>query len=165
MHIRTPEGLTSLVDVNCGVLQGEFLSQVFLILTTSDQEIFFMNCGLRGISIDHLIKVLLLTYADDIIILDDSWIDLQRKMNALAEYCRLNYLEVNTSKTKTMVFHSARPSVVPNFTFDGNQLEMVREYWLLQRCKDSRWVDFACSSSVQVGILAPQACIAPEFNL
>lgn len=67
-----------------------------------DLESFSLSRGLRGISIDLLIEVIFLVYADDIVVLADSRIDLQRIVNVIAEYCRLKSLEVNTSKTKTM---------------------------------------------------------------
>lgn len=40
--------------------------------------------------INHLIEIISLAYANDILVLAGSGIDLQRKINVLAEYCELN---------------------------------------------------------------------------
>jgi len=49
-------------------------------------------------------KICLLLYADDIIIFAESKDELQRRLDALLEYCNRWKLVVNTRKTKIMIF-------------------------------------------------------------
>ena len=49
-------------------------------------------------------KICLLLYADDIIIFAESKYELQRRLDALLEYCNRWKLVVNTRKTKIMIF-------------------------------------------------------------
>ncbi|XP_015123886.1 uncharacterized protein LOC107045970, partial [Diachasma alloeum] len=87
-----------------GVLQGETLSALLFILYISDFEKFLGDRNLYGLNIDGITDILMLHYADDTVILVDSHIKLERVLKILAEYCDLNGLSVNVSKTKIMVF-------------------------------------------------------------
>jgi len=48
--------------------------------------------------------ILLLMYADDIALVSDSVVDLQKKINCLESYCKKWGLSVNMDKTKVVVF-------------------------------------------------------------
>lgn len=75
-----------------------------------------------------MIEVILLAYSNDILVLADFRVDLERKITTFAEYCKINHLEVDITKMKTMVFHNGRKPLFPNFTLDVTHLEIVREY-------------------------------------
>jgi hypothetical protein len=49
--------------------------------------------------------ILMLLFADDIVILADSASDLRNKLSCLAEYCVQFKLNVNIEKTKIVPFH------------------------------------------------------------
>ena len=66
------------------------------------EEEFLINV-IDGIDIG-LIKLFLLLYADDIVISSSSPEGLQDGLNQLETYCKSCKLQVNTSKTKIMVF-------------------------------------------------------------
>ena len=53
---------------------------------------------------------------------------LQAMLNILENYCKQNKLEINTDKTKTMVFNKTGRLMRRPFQINGTQLESVRSY-------------------------------------
>ena len=62
------------------------------------------NLEFNDDQLDNFIKLLILMYADDTIILADSERNMQAALNALQVYCDTWKLEINCSKTKISVF-------------------------------------------------------------
>ena len=90
-----------------GVRQGECLSPFLFSFYVNDIEKEFREKGLNGIDLDML-KIFLILYADDMVIFANSPEDLQDSFDMLVEYCKRWRLQVNTSKTKIMIFHKGR---------------------------------------------------------
>ena len=68
-------------------------------------------------------------YADDMIIMAESLRELQAALNAHYQYCQTWKLEVNTTKTKAVVFSRGKcRSNKPIFSFGSKKLETVDEY-------------------------------------
>ena len=85
----------------------------FFPMFLNDIEDVFMNKGLSGIDVNFF-KIVLILYADDIVIFDEIKDELQRSLDALLEYCNRWKLVVNTRKTKIMIFKKSRR--LPNNT-------------------------------------------------
>ena len=79
--------------------------------------IFFLDTE----DISVYLKLYLLLYADDTIILAESHVELQAALNTMYLYCKSWKLEVNASKTKIVIFKKRISSldVNPVFTFNG----------------------------------------------
>ncbi len=77
---------------------------------------------------DLYMQIFLLLYADDTVILAESELELQRAMNSLFEFCINNKLQINTSKTKIMVFSRGKIRNRPVIQFGNDTLEVVDEY-------------------------------------
>ena len=60
----------------------------------------------RGIPIWEATEVLVLMYADDMVLVGETIIQLQRKTNILEKFCRNYGMKVNLNKTKVVVFRS-----------------------------------------------------------
>ena len=73
------------------------------------------------------LKIFVLLYADDTVILSESSDDLQIALNMYAAYCKEWKLEINNDKTKVMVFTKER-NINYTFTINGVWLEVVSEY-------------------------------------
>ena len=69
---------TPRVDITQGVLQGESLSPTLFSLLLADLKDFLRRHGCRGISLNHLIEICIIAYADDLILLSDSPIELKK---------------------------------------------------------------------------------------
>ncbi|CAG5100676.1 Similar to jockey\pol: RNA-directed DNA polymerase from mobile element jockey (Drosophila funebris) [Cotesia congregata] len=130
----TMQGYSNEFEVSEGVLQGESLSPDLFLLYLYDIKQFFRGKGLYGLDINGITDILLLLYADDTVIFAHSHIDLRRKLKALEQYCDLNGLTVNQSKTKILVFKAAgRIKECPNHfrTYKQTCLELVKNYTYL----------------------------------
>ena len=69
----------------------------------NDMEQELENNGVNGIDIG-MFKLLLLLYADDIVLFGNTSEELQKSLDVLKEYCDRWRLTVNTSKTKILFF-------------------------------------------------------------
>ena len=134
--IRVNNRKTNNTQVTRGVLQGESLSPTLFALLLSDLEEFLLSKGCIGISIDCRTRVLLLAYADDIVLFADTPTELRRILDALKEYCDLNELVINTAKTKIVQFRRGRRTknnqkTFQSFNFGEDVIEVVEEYTYL----------------------------------
>lgn len=140
--------------VNEGVLQGESLSPFLFSLFLADIEKFYRDRGFEGLSIDSETDVLLLLYADDLVILGRSPVDLDRKLRALEEYARRNKLTVNTEKSKVVIFSKANIRPAVNFRYQQEPIEIVKEFSYLgvtfsSSCLFLRMATAACGRARQ----------------
>lgn len=94
------------VDVTMGVLQGEILSPLLLILFITDLETFIRHRETCEISVNSMTYVLALLYADDLVIPAHFPIDIHRKLALIQEYCELNGLCINVNKTQILPFNA-----------------------------------------------------------
>lgn len=126
-----------------GVRQGENLSPLLFAIFLNDIEGFFSEHGCKNLSLiekldqvarghelDTLLKLFILLYADDTVLLADDERELQRLLVCLENYCIDNKLTVNGSKTKVMVFcrSKARLRNLPDFSYCNTVLDIVEEY-------------------------------------
>ena len=82
--------------------QGECLSPYLFSLYINDLK-QHLNVPGAGVSVGF-IKLLLLLYADDVVIFAESSEILQVEIDKLYEYCDKWKLRLNTEKSKTIVF-------------------------------------------------------------
>ncbi|KAL1447409.1 hypothetical protein WDU94_005675 [Cyamophila willieti] len=132
-RIRMENGeYTERVKINCGVLQGDSASPLLFVLVVSDLVSFLRNRDFSGVQIADRVDVFLLMYADDLVLVGHSKIDLQKKIDSLKQYCDLNGLEVNIDKSKIVVFRrGGKLSVHDKFQYGTHKLEIVKTYTYL----------------------------------
>ena len=101
---ETSEFFTS----NSGGRQGENLSPFLFTLFVNDVEEYLIEQDCNPIVVrseqDIYLKLLVLLYADDAILLADSAENLQKGLTALKSYCDEWKLQLNSSKTKILIF-------------------------------------------------------------
>ena len=111
--ISYTEGLTDFFACEVGVRQGENLSPFLFALYLNDLESYFLQQNvpclekLSDICLDEIqiyVRLFLLFYADDTILIAESPEGLQTALDAFESYCSLWKLKVNTSKTKIVIF-------------------------------------------------------------
>lgn len=120
MRVSTAGQFTKSYPVCEGVLPGESLSPFLFSLFIADLETYYRDKGLEGLSIGSNHDILMLLYADDLVILSHSPADLSRKLNVLEEYTELNKLTVNMNKTKIVAFSKANYESKAGFAFKNN---------------------------------------------
>ena len=95
--VRLHGGLSDSFEIPVGLKQGEIMSPLLWALFIEDLELFLQGDFNSGIQIDEL-EIILLLFADDLVIFGNSPKDLQNSLNKLYEYCQTWGLEVNTQK-------------------------------------------------------------------
>jgi hypothetical protein len=111
---------------NRGVRQGCVLSPLLFNIFLSDIQNIFDSSGDNPMM--NYEEISCLIWADDILILSETEQGLQNKLDALVTYCKVNQLEVNTDKTKTMIFTKSGRLLKSRFYFRRTELENVRCY-------------------------------------
>ena len=130
---------------NTGVKQGDALSTILFNLYINDLPNIFKSDNSDPISIENT-QINCLKYADDLIIMSTSKNGLQHCLNELDLYCDKWKLQINTKKTKVVLFNRQGSLIKKHkFHFKQKDIEIVREYKYLGFI-------FACSCSTTTGI-------------
>ena len=77
------------------------------LLNDLEDYLIKANCNaveMSDISAELWLKLIIIMYADDTILLAGSAIDLQKGLNELKSYCNKWKLQINNDKTKIMIF-------------------------------------------------------------
>ena len=125
-----------------------YLNELIHLIEDNDCQGVYVN--------EYHANINMLLYADDLVIVGDHIGRVQKVLNTLAEFCKKWGLQVNMSKTKSMVFRNG--GIIKQnevLYFDGQKLENVSYYKYLGLTMSTRlsW------SPAQV-TLAAQACKA-----
>ena len=111
-----------------GVLQGESLSPFLFSMFLNDLNEYMKSDTFVGISIYDLYMILIL-FADDMILLSESKNGLQRGLNKLHSYCVDWGLDVNVDKTKCLVFkNGGKINKNEKWYYNGELLETVDSF-------------------------------------
>ena len=119
-----------------GVRQGENLSPVLFSLFLNDLHSYLHINGSVGVELINpdtailWLKLLVLLYADDTVIVSSSASDLQNSLNTFHNYCKNWYLNINITKTKVIIF-GARQTRNFNFKCGNNTIEITKTYHYL----------------------------------
>jgi exonuclease III len=122
--VKLPNGITSSFSTKTGIKQGDNLSPVLFNIFIDDIVKLFDStmCGdvsLCGTPVNSLL------YADDLLIITTSPHDLQQSLDKLAEYCNTWKLEINTKKTKVIVFRPTKKILDYTFNIYGENVDIV----------------------------------------
>lgn len=128
---------TNFFNCNVGLRQGENLSPFLFTVFLNDLESFFFrnntNGGIECLSselddsIYVYLKLFIILYADDTVIVSETQQGLQSALHTYHEYCNEWRLTVNTDKSKIVVFSKGRQQNYC-FYFNNSVVEVVKEY-------------------------------------
>ena len=126
--VRCCNSYSDFFEYAVGLRQGEVLSPLLFSLFVEDLELYLQSDPTSGLHIDDIVVILLL-FADDMVIFGKSPEELQTNLNMLYSYCSTWGLKVNTTKTKIVVFRK-RGGLLQNenWVYDNNNLEVVNDF-------------------------------------
>lgn len=87
-----------------------------------------VKCNIKTDDVSSYLKLWVILYADDTVLMSDNKDDLQHALNMFNNYCLKWKLRVNTSKTKIVIFSKGRKQSNMKFTLQEEELEIVDEY-------------------------------------
>ncbi|BET00808.1 Reverse transcriptase (RNA-dependent DNA polymerase) [Nesidiocoris tenuis] len=136
--IKSGSQYTKSFDISEGILQGDVLSPVLFSLFVADFESFLRGRGVTGAQLDRGDDVPCLFYADDLVLLNESASGMRKVLGCLDEYCAINKLQVNSEKSKMVIFRKGGKTQDYKFRCAGKELELVSQFKYLG-------VVFSCS--------------------
>ena len=103
------------------ILFALFIDELYTLLCEND---------IRGIQLfPSIVEVFLLMFADDIALISDTVVGLQRQLNILFLFCEKSKLIVNIDKTKILVFkRGGAIARREKWYFNNNELEIVNGF-------------------------------------
>ena len=125
--VRTQDGATETFPLSMGLMQGECLSPSLFSIYINDIDTQIDCIEDMGIHING-VKISILKYADDLVLISQSISGLQKGLNELHRYCHENKLTVNSSKSKLMYFSKTIKKKLPNVHYNINELEWVDSF-------------------------------------
>ncbi|UYV74424.1 hypothetical protein LAZ67_11003511 [Cordylochernes scorpioides] len=130
--IRWKGSFTESIKINSGVLQGEPLSPLLFILFITDLIEIYNNSDLTSVNLPEFGDIHLFLYADDIAIIGESRMNLQKKIKILREYLDENLMTLNESKSKIMVFRNGgKPSNKDRWFWNDKPITITSRYTYL----------------------------------
>ena len=130
-RVKNNNTLSESFSCNIGVRQGECLSPFLFAMYVNDLEQELDDKGVNGIDIG-MVKLLLLLYADDIVLFAKTAEELQKSLDILEEYCDRWKLTVNKSKTKIVIFRKGgRLPANLQFNYKGSKIDTVNKFCYL----------------------------------
>ena len=140
-YIKMSGKLSSVFKSEIGVRQGDNLSPLLFSIYLSELESFLSSKygGLAYISkltekdddLYEYIKMYIILYADDTVILAESPTELQMSLDAMQSYCNIWKLNINTSKTKIVIFSRGKVQKYPKFNYNLIIMESLAK---LKKC-------------------------------
>ena len=139
--VKNGSEISEYFDCKVGVRQGDNLSPLLFAIYLNDFEYYIsrkyyglkylgqiINEELGDDDIELFIRMFVLLYADDTVILAENSSQLQKALDATSDYCKKWKLTVNLSKTKIIIFSKGKITMHPNFTFNNKIVEVVDDY-------------------------------------
>ena len=139
--IKKGQNLSEFFHCKVGVRQGENLSPLLFAIYLNDftdyiekeyNGLTFLNSEIMRVlgdnMLDFYVKLFILLYADDTIILAESPQQLQLALNSVRKYCTENFLKVNLTKTKVIIFSRGKVRNIPEFFYGEEKIDIVDDY-------------------------------------
>ena len=126
--VRHCNSFSEFFECSVGLRQGEVISPVMFSMFLEDLELFLQDDINSGLSIDDS-TIILLLFADDMVILGKSPQDLQNSIDLLQSYCEKWGLSINVKKAKVVVFRKrGQLRVEEEWYYNGEKLEAVNDF-------------------------------------
>ena len=129
-RVRAGGDLTQ--DFMCprGLKQGDICSPILFSLFINELAIEIIQNGKHGITLSpELIQILIMLFADDVVLLSYTVIGLQQQLNILRDTAKKLGLVVNLQKSNVVVFRNGgHIAAREKWFYDGMKLEIVNQF-------------------------------------
>ena len=126
-RVKSANTMSDFFEYALGLRQGEVLSPLLFSLFVEDLELHLQDRATCGLSIEE-INIVLLLFADDMVIVGNTPENLQNSLNLLFQYCSDLELTVNTQKTKIVVFRKrGQIREGESWTYNNEHIEVVND--------------------------------------
>ena len=131
--IKISNSRTPFFQYKRGVRQGCILSPLLFNIYINEIPKLFENNQSDPFILPNGTKINSLLYADDLVILSRSKHGLQNCLDQLHQWCTNWLMQINTKKTKVMIFqkHNSKLPVDIQFRIGNNIVEIAKEYTYL----------------------------------
>ncbi len=133
-RVRAGGDLTQ--DFMCprGLKQGDICSPILFSLFINELAIEIIQNGKHGITLSpELIQILIMLFADDVVLLSYTVIGLQQQLNILKDTAKKLGLVVNLQKSNVVVFRNGgHIAAREKWFYDRMKLEIVNQYKYLR---------------------------------
>lgn len=127
-RVYTYEGPTSKIGLKLGVKQGDPLSPLLFNLAL-DPLLFALDQYGRGVRVGGELSVTSLAYADDLVLLSDSWSGMERNLAVLDIFSDMCGMKSNPSKTHAFFLQRAGTKMALNncepWALGGSVVNMI----------------------------------------
>lgn len=128
--VRVNGNMSGTFNCPVGLRQGCSLSPILFALFINELHTLLEDNNTRGIQLfPDIVEVFTLMFADDIALISDTVVGLQKQLNILNQFCEHSKLAVNILKTKVLVFkRGGQLASKEKWTYGGTQLETVNGF-------------------------------------
>ena len=139
-RIRCGAKFTDYIKCTRGVKQGDVCSPVLFSLFINDLALDIINNGRHGVSLSSdFVQLVILLFADDMILISETVIGLQTQLNSLFSAASRLQLKVNMNKSNIMVFRKGGYlGARERWIYDGCMMRVVNSYKYLGICFSTR---------------------------
>jgi hypothetical protein len=126
--VKTEEGFSIPFNIGVGLRQGCVLSPLLFNLFINEITKILRSENHPGIQVGELF-IFALLYADDLVLVADSQLELQELLKKLEIFCQQSMMKVNIKKTNVVIF-SKRQSQNQNeiYFFNGQTVNKMESY-------------------------------------
>ena len=126
LQVKQDDFISGKFSSDIGVRQGDSLSPTLFNLYVNEIN-KYLDTNLDQPSLGSK-SIGSLLYADDLILISKSKTGLQNALNKLAIFCKEWDMELNTKKTKIVIFNKGSRLLKETFTFNDELLENCKTY-------------------------------------
>jgi hypothetical protein len=126
LQVKVANKLSEKFSSNKGVKQGDVLSPILFNFFINEINKYLISDEDTPILGNKQINSLL--YADDLVLISRSPAGLQKQLNQLRQFCLEWDMDINTNKTKTMIFNNGGRVGQDKFRYGNTNVEQCKNY-------------------------------------
>jgi hypothetical protein len=150
-RVRCGAKFTDYINCTSGVEQRDVCSPVLFSLFINELALDIINNGRHGVSLSNdIVQLLLLLFADDMILLSETVIGLQTQLNSLCRAASRLQLKVNMNKSNIVVFRKGGYlAASERWFYNDCRMKVVNSYKYLGICFSTKLsFNYACQDLV-----------------